>query len=76
MRARPRALRLVRLERCGYLEQRALPRSFHTDVVRARLEEIERHGRRRTQPYAREVEPTHGVHPCQMERGGRHAVSD
>ncbi|AEY86353.1 putative endonuclease VII [Streptomyces hygroscopicus subsp. jinggangensis 5008] len=40
------------------------------------MEEIERHGRRRTQPYAREVEPTHGVHRSQMERGGRHAVSD
>ncbi|MFG3545596.1 MULTISPECIES: endonuclease domain-containing protein [Streptomyces] len=40
------------LECRGCLEQRTLPPRFRLDVVRAHLEETERHGRCRKQPYA------------------------
>ncbi|MGC5346963.1 endonuclease domain-containing protein [Streptomyces sp. DT171] len=40
------------LERHSCLEQRTLPPRFRLDVVRTHLEETERHGRCRTQPYA------------------------
>ncbi|MEU9471238.1 endonuclease VII domain-containing protein [Streptomyces avermitilis] len=64
------------LECRGCLEQRTLPRRFHLDVVRAHLEQTERHGRCRRQPYARELEHTHGVHRFQLECSGWHAVSN
>ncbi|MFE9679462.1 hypothetical protein ACFYO5_36050 [Streptomyces sp. NPDC006259] len=44
-------------------------------MVRA-LEQTERHGHCRRQPYAREVEHTHGVHRFQLECSGWHAVSN
>ncbi|MCX4657442.1 endonuclease domain-containing protein [Streptomyces microflavus] len=40
------------LECVGCLDQRTLPPRFRLDVVRAHLEETERHGRCRKQPYA------------------------
>ncbi|MEE1736397.1 endonuclease domain-containing protein [Streptomyces sp. BE147] len=46
------------LECRGCLDQRTLPPRFRLDVVRAHLEETERHGRCRTQPYA-ELEQKH-----------------
>jgi hypothetical protein len=51
------------LECRGCREQRTLPRRFHTGVVPAHLAQTERHGRRcQRQPYARELEYTHGVY--------------
>ncbi|WP_406472582.1 endonuclease domain-containing protein [Streptomyces platensis] len=61
------------LECRGCLEQRTLPRRFHLDVVRAHLEQTERHGRCR-QTYARELEHTHGVHRFQLECSNWHAT--
>ncbi|MDL5206643.1 endonuclease VII domain-containing protein [Streptomyces sp. ALI-76-A] len=62
------------LECRGCLEQRTLPRRFHLDVVRAHLEENERHGRCGKQPYVREAEHTHGVHRFQLQCSGWHAT--
>jgi hypothetical protein len=64
------------LECRGCLEQRTLPRRFHTSVVRAHLEQTERHGRCSRQSYAREVEHAHGVHRFQLECSRWHAVSN
>ncbi|MFJ2565821.1 endonuclease domain-containing protein [Streptomyces sp. NPDC087568] len=61
------------LEYRGCLEQRTLPRRFHTAVVRAHLEQTERHGRCPREPYAREVEHAHGVHRFELECSGWHA---
>ncbi|MER8091127.1 hypothetical protein ACFVZR_33770 [Streptomyces sp. NPDC058316] len=66
--------RLVQASR--QLAQRALPRRFHLGVVRAHLEQTERHGRCRRQPYARELEHTHGVHRFQLECSGWHATGN
>ncbi|MGW3341354.1 endonuclease domain-containing protein [Streptomyces sp. NPDC001009] len=55
------------LECRGCLEQRTLPRRFHMDVVRAYLEQTERHGRCQKQPYVREVGHAHGVHRFQLQ---------
>ncbi|MER5618688.1 endonuclease domain-containing protein [Streptomyces sp. NPDC002215] len=63
------------LECRGCLEQRTLPRRFHLGVVRIHLEQTERHGRCRNQPYARELEHTHGVHRFQMGCSGWHGAS-
>ncbi|MFC9249622.1 endonuclease VII domain-containing protein [Streptomyces sp. NPDC057136] len=63
------------LECRGCLEQRTLPSRFHLDVVRAHLEQTERHGRCRKQPYAHELEPTHGVHRFKLECSGWHTAS-
>ncbi|MET7929850.1 hypothetical protein ABZT43_39120 [Streptomyces sp. NPDC005349] len=64
------------LECRGRLEQRSLPRRFHLDVVRAHLEQTERHGRCRRQPYARELEHPHGIRRFELECSGWHAVSN
>ncbi|MER6105129.1 hypothetical protein ABT115_23115 [Streptomyces sp. NPDC001832] len=45
-------------------------------MVRAHLERTERHGRCRRQPYARELQRTHGVHRFQLECGGWHATDN
>ncbi|MGC5041102.1 endonuclease domain-containing protein [Streptomyces sp. DT73] len=63
------------LECRGCLEQRTLPPRFRQDVVRAHLERIERHGRCRKQPYARELKPTPGVHRFKLECIGWHSTS-
>ncbi|MFF4534220.1 endonuclease domain-containing protein [Streptomyces sp. NPDC001407] len=65
---------LYLLECRGCLERRTLPRRFHTGVVRAHLEETERHrqrnGRRcERQPYAREVEHANGTYRFELECG-------
>ncbi|WP_405720941.1 hypothetical protein [Streptomyces sp. NBC_00046] len=39
------------------------------------LEQTERHGRCRDQPYARELEHMHGVHRFRMECSGWHGAS-
>lgn len=64
------------LECRGCLEKRTLPRRFHLDVVRAHLEQTERHGRCGKKPYARELERTHGVHRFQLECSGWHATGN
>ncbi|WP_051821607.1 endonuclease domain-containing protein [Streptomyces sp. NRRL F-5065] len=61
------------LECRGCLEQRTLPRRFHTAIVRAHLEQTERHGRCPREPYAREVEHAHGVRRFELECSGWHA---
>ncbi|MEV5086141.1 hypothetical protein AB0K74_48335, partial [Streptomyces sp. NPDC056159] len=48
----------------------------HLDVVRAHLEQTERHGRCCRQPYARELEHMHGVHRFQLECSGWHATGN
>ncbi|WP_052868759.1 hypothetical protein [Streptomyces niger] len=48
-------------------EQRARSRRCHIGVVRAHLEQTERHGRCSREPYVRERERAHGVHRFGME---------
>ncbi|MFB8443617.1 endonuclease domain-containing protein [Streptomyces niveus] len=60
------------LECRGCLEQRTLPNRFHLGVVRAHLEQTERHGSCRQQPYAREVGHAHGVYRFQLECSAWH----
>lgn len=60
------------LECRGCLEQRTLPSRFHPGVVRAHLEQTERHGRCRQQPYAHEVEHAHGVYRFQLRCSAWH----
>ncbi|MEW1552220.1 endonuclease domain-containing protein [Streptomyces tsukubensis] len=57
------------------LEQRTLPRRFHPAVIRAHLEETERHGRCRKQPWASELEHAGGVHRFRLECSGWHMPS-
>ncbi|MFE2039078.1 hypothetical protein ACFXBB_38845 [Streptomyces scopuliridis] len=40
------------------------------------VEQTERHGRCRRQPYARELEHAHGVHRFQLECSGWHATGN
>lgn len=61
------------LECRGCREQRTLPRRYHTAVVREHLEQTERHGRCPREPYARELEHTHGVRRFELECSGWHA---
>ncbi|MFG3029203.1 hypothetical protein ACGFZJ_11885 [Streptomyces sp. NPDC048253] len=64
------------LECRGCLDQQTLPRRFHLDVVRAHLEQTERHGRCGKQPYVREAEHTDGVHRFQLQCSGWHATGN
>ncbi|MER7109452.1 endonuclease domain-containing protein [Streptomyces sp. NPDC000229] len=63
------------LECSGCLQQRTLPRRFGIGVVRAHLEDTERHGRCRSRPYARELEHAHGVHRFELYCSGSHLTS-
>lgn len=66
-------LHLLECRAC--LEQRTLSARYRPYVVRVHLEQTERHGRCRKQPYVREVEHAHGVHRFQLECSGWHTVS-
>ncbi|MFI2241233.1 endonuclease domain-containing protein [Streptomyces chrestomyceticus] len=57
-------LHLLECREC--LDRQTLPRRYHSAVARAHLEQNERHGRCRRQPYAREVDFVHGVYRFEL----------
>ncbi|MBA2951288.1 hypothetical protein [Streptomyces himalayensis] len=57
------------LECRGCRAQQTLPRRFHPGVVVAHLEQTERHGPCRREPYARELEYVHGVYRFELDCG-------